>query len=360
MAEQIWRTPIKIGNLQLKNRIVYPPLSSNWGTAKGEVTQKITNYYREQADGGCSMVIVEGTAVSLEGRGSSHSLCFAKDGQIPSFSEIAASIRQAGAIPGIQLLHAGGQANPMFTGFPAVSPSGVPCKAIETQAPHVLSVEEIAALRGQFAEAARRVADAGFMVIELHLAHGYLLHEFLSPHTNHRTDMYGGNAPNRARLIIEILEDLQKVSPRITVGARISGWDYLEDGISEPLNRELLPSLADAGVEYFHVTAGIYDTGELKHAAMKRGEFFDYARGVKSITTKPVIGVGKVLSIEQAEKHLEKGDCDIVAIGRGLLADPQMVNRALAGETYNSCIECRKCMYLRYGREYLKCPIRPI
>ena len=357
-SSPLWASPISIAGIPLRNRVVYPPLSTNWGTDSGDPTEKNLEYYRRQARGGCALVVVEGTAISAEGRGSTHSLCLHHAGQVPLFREIAQRIRAGGAVAALQVMHAGGQANETFTGHAPRSPSGVAC--ISTGCSSVpLTYEEIAHLRTQFLNTAELAAAADFQILELHLAHGYLLHEFLSPHTNHRTDAYGGTLENRARLTLEIVAEIRERLPHLILGARISGEDYLDDGITREKNRDLLPLLERSGIQYFHVTAGIYDTGKTKHAKMQTGEFFTYARYVKELVRGPVIGVGKLLDLDQAERHLIAGDCDLVAIGRGLLADPDMVNKVLHAQPFNRCIECRKCMYLKYGREYLKCPIRP-
>ena len=358
-SKPLWATPTTIANIPLKNRVVYPPLSTNWGTAAGDPTEKNLEYYTRQANGGSALIVVEGTAVSAEGRGSTNSLCFHSDKQVPLYRASARTIRDAGAVAAIQVMHAGGQANQHFTGHTPRSPSGVACASTGCSSTP-LSLEEIHQLRSQFVHTARLAAEADFQIVELHLAHGYLLHEFLSPHTNRRTDEYGGSLENRVRLVVEIISQIQREIPGIVIGARISGEDYQDDGITQEMNQELVPLLERAGVRYFHVTAGVYDTGKTKHAKMQVGEFFAYARYVKELARVPVIGVGKLLDLEQAEAHLVAGNCDLVAIGRGLLADPDMVKKVLHQEPFNRCIECRKCMYLKYGREYLKCPIRPI
>jgi 2,4-dienoyl-CoA reductase-like NADH-dependent reductase (Old Yellow Enzyme family) len=194
--------------------------------------------------------------------------------------------------------------------------------------------------------------------VELHLAHGYLLHEFLSEHTNKREDNYGGSLKNRVRLILEIISGIRKKAPDLIVGARVSGKDYIIDGINERINRKLLPILEDAGIEYFSVTAGIYDTSSLKHEAMKKGEFFAYSKKIKGMVNKVVISAGKILDMDSAEAHLKNGDCDMVAIGRGLISDPMMVNKVRSGQAFIRCLECDQCQYLRLGKKDLVCPVR--
>ena len=132
----------------------------------------------------------------------------------------------------------------------------------------------------------------------------------------------------------------------------------MKGGIDEETNKTLLPLLEDAGIRYFSVTAGIYDTALLKNEAMERGYFFKYSKAVKKIVNEPVIGVGKILDMESAERHLADGDCDMVAIGRGLVADPMMLAKVKAGQRYSRCDECGVCQFLKLGKKELSCPVR--
>ena len=356
----MWNSEIEIAGHKLKNRIMYPPLSSNWAEEDGSAPDKLIELYRGQAQGGVAAIVVEGTAICQQGKGCSHSLMLTGEQHLAGFSALADAINAENCFSAVQLMHAGGQANPERTGMQAVSPSGVECKAIEVQS-RALSLDQVKTIRDQFIYSAELAYRAGFKAVELHLAHGYLLHEFLSQLKNKREDQYGGDTAGKLRLHLEIIEGIRQRAPDLIVGVRVSGEDYLTDGITQPRNAELLPILEQAGVEYFSVTAGIYETAPTKHERMAQGEFFSYAHGIKSIVSKPVVGVGKVLGIEQADQQLLAGNCDMVAIGRGLLADPHMVKRALQEENGKSgCIECHACMYLKYGRQYLRCPIRRI
>lgn len=352
----IWETPIKIAGKSVKNRIVFPPLSANWAAPDGSVTERIVRFYREIAEGGAGMIVVSGAAVSLEGKGSGRSLCLYDKIHLPGFKELAEVIKGEGAFASAQIMHSGGQGNPEFTGCVPVSPSGGVCRATGCLS-RPLHYEEIGEIRRRFIKSAAMAAEAGFDALELHLAHGYLLHEFMSRHTNRREDDYGGSTFNRLRLALEIIEGIKLEAPGLIIGVRISGEDYLPDGICCDVNRLYLPILEEAGAEYFSVTAGVYETSGLKHEAMAEGEFFDYSRGVKSMVSQPVIGVGKILDLEMAEERLARKDCDMVAIGRGMVADPQMIAKTRRGEPVNRCTECGECQYLRFGRSEMSCPL---
>jgi len=351
----IWTTPIHLGSHRVKNRIVFPPISANWAEADGSVTGRILNFYRDISRGGCGMTVLSGTAVSRDGKGSDRSLCLFDERHVEGFKRLAGIIRENGCFASIQLMHVGGQGNPQFTGFTPVSPSGLECRATGYGS-RALTTDELREISQKFAASAGLASRAGFQAVELHLGHGYLLHEFLSEHANRRRDVYGGSAENRMRLVLEIIEGIRQEAPEILIGTRISGEDYLIDGINREVNRIMLPILEKAGVEYFSVTAGVYETSSLKHEAMALGKFFDYARDIKSFVSKPVIGAGKILGLESAEKHLTENDCDMVAIGRALVADPFMIEKVKKGELYNRCTECGECQYLRHHKPEMSCP----
>lgn len=355
----LWDSPLKIGGYKVKNRIVFAPISGNWADRSGQVTQKITRFYKEQAGGGSGMVVIGGVAVSSQAKGTSNSLVLCNEKHAAGFKLIARLLRKNNCFASAQLMHVGGQGNPEFNSCFPVSPSGIKCNATGLT-PKVLSVNEIRMIRGEFINSAVLAKKAGFCAVELHLAHGYLLHEFLSEAANRRVDEYGGSMENRLRLIIEIIEGIKSSASGLCIGVRVSGEDYLEGGINEDVNRRLLPFLEQSGIAYFSVTAGVYDTSSLKHEAMQRGDFFKYSKAVKSIIKKPVIGTGKILDLESAEEHLKNFDCDMVGVGRGLVADPLMVNKAKNKREFFRCTGCAECMYLRQGKKYLTCPVRRI
>jgi 2,4-dienoyl-CoA reductase-like NADH-dependent reductase (Old Yellow Enzyme family) len=354
----MWSSEIIIGDKKIKNRIVFPPITSNWADPDGTPNSKILKFYKYLAEGGCGMIVVEGTAISPEGKGCSNSLCLYKKEHIKKFAEIADDIKKNNCFSSIQLLHVGGQGNPGFTGYPPIAPSELECKATGFKA-RELSDEEIEGIRKKFTNSIFLASEAGFDAVEIHLAHGYLLHEFLSEYFNKRKDRYGGKIENRIRLPLEIIKDVKRNS-NIILGVRISGEDYVKNGINHEVNKNILPILEDAGIEYFSVTAGIYDTSKSKHDAMAKGEFFDYSRKIKTIVSKPVISAGKVLDLETADRYLSKGYCDMVAIGRGQIADPAMIKKSLEGIPSNRCTECGECQYLRSGKKSLECSVREL
>lgn len=353
----LWETPIGIGRGQAENRIVFPALSPNWADRQGRSTGALQYFYETIAAGRPGMVVVAGTAVSPEGRGSDRTLCLYGDHQISGLKSLASVIRRQGCYAVLQLMHAGGQANPETTGMAPLSPSGVPCMAL-CNAPLTMTGDDIHRVIRDFVNAATRAAYAGFQCVELHLAHGYLLHEFLSARTNLRSDMYGGDFEGRLRLVLEIMDRIRAGIPDLDIGARLSGEDFLEKGLQASDASRLAARLEESGAAYASVTAGVYDSGKIKHQAMAQGRFFEYARVIRKAVSIPVTAVGKVLDVPTAEARLAEGCCDQVAIGRGLVADPDILVRFRRGEEPRRCLECDRCMYLRQGFEDLDCPLR--
>jgi 2,4-dienoyl-CoA reductase-like NADH-dependent reductase (Old Yellow Enzyme family) len=359
MNKAIWNTSITIGNIKIKNRIVFPPIGTSWANPDGTAGPEVLQWYQEAAEGGCGMIVVEGSTISPDGKSSKRNLGIYDQKQVDGLKRIAETIKGNGCFASIQLLHAGGQANPEITGFESISPSAISQSHTGTgHASRAMTILEIDEIREKYIAATGLADRAGYQAVELHLAHGYLLHEFLSENTNKRTDRYGGSLANRSRLILEIISGIKQKSPDLIVGARVSGEDYLADGLNRKNNQHLLPLLEAAGLKYFSVTAGVYETSKAKHKAMGRGKFFKYSKEIKQIVAKPVIGVGKILDLKAAEEHLRNEDCDLVAIGRGLIADPKMIVKTNMKQPYNRCTECDECKYLARGRESLICPVR--
>jgi len=317
-------------------------------------------YYKVQAAGGPGLIIVEGTAVDIHARGSSHGLSLYHESQVDSFNRLAINIKSENCIAYLQVMHAGPQISPSLPNADIVSASGLPCVSIGSK-PETLTTAAVIRIEDAFVRTIELAWESGFDGIELHLAHGYLLHDFISPRTNMRSDIYGGTSYNARFNIIRNIIGKVRRSCDIDIGIRISGDDFCDDGIHPDSAPEIIECIEQLRPTYAHVTAGIYDTSNLKHLHMQKGYFFELASLYKSQTEIPIIGVGKVLDLAQAEDHLTSRHCDLVAIGRAQLADPCLVLKALTEkDAPNLCIQCRQCMYLKYGRSELSCPVRQL
>ncbi|PRH78531.1 oxidoreductase [Streptomyces solincola] len=299
-------------------------------------------HYAARAAGGTGLILLEATAVSPEGRISPYDLGLWNDRQAEALRRITGFLRSQGTVPGIQLAHAGRKASterPWKGGAPVtdaalgwrpVAPS--PLGFDEGHpVPDELTTEQIASIVAQFADAARRAREAGFDVVEVHGAHGYLIHEFLSPHTNHRTDAYGGSFENRSRFALEVVDAVRAVWPEdLPVFFRVSATDWLEEGgWTTDQTVRLAALLREHGVDLLDVSSG----GNVPRAAIPVGPGYQvpFAARVKAETGLPVAAVGLITDPAQAEKIVANGEADAVLLGRELLRDPSWARRA-AGE----------------------------
>ncbi|MET9856291.1 NADH:flavin oxidoreductase/NADH oxidase [Streptomyces sp. NPDC006450] len=298
-------------------------------------------HYAARATGGTGLIIQEATAVAPEGRISPYDLGIWNDRQVEALRRITSFVKSRGAVPGIQLGHAGRKAStdrpweggrpvgPEAHGWLPSAPSAVPFSA-DHQAPHELTVREIRDVVEQFAAAARRSLAAGYQVVEIHGAHGYLIGEFLSPHSNKRTDAYGGSFENRTRLALEVVDAVRAVWPEeLPLFFRISATDWLEeDGWTADETVRLAGLLEEHGVDLLDVSTGGLAPGVT--IPVGPGYQVPFAARVKAETTLPVAAVGLITEPEQAEKILANGEADAVLLGRELLRDPFWARRAAA------------------------------
>jgi 2,4-dienoyl-CoA reductase-like NADH-dependent reductase (Old Yellow Enzyme family) len=256
MAEfEILLTPINLGNLQLKNRIVLPAMETHMADLNGYVTDQMISYYRERAKGGVGLIILENTAVHPHGRVNQGMLCIHNDTYISRLKDLVSAIHQEGTKVCIQLNHAGRQTLREFINSQPVAPSPLPCPSLK-EVPRELTREEIGTIVRAFTEAAQRGVEAGVDAIELHMAHGYLLCQFLSPYSNVRTDQYGGNTENRARIAVEVIRSIKNtIGVHIPVICRISADEYVKGGIDLTESKKIAKILVDAGIEALNVSA---------------------------------------------------------------------------------------------------------
>ena len=342
--------PIKIGGMTVKNRIAMPPMGTGFYTKDGLVTERTKNYYGARAKGGAGLVITECTSVDFpRGIQASNRPIIDSDGALPGLTELAQAIRKHGARAIIQLNHAGRMAKSKITGFQPVAPSAVPYPAgsgPQGEIPKELTVEEISEIVALFAQAAARAKKAGFDGVEVHAAHGYLLAEFLSPFSNKRQDLYGGSIENRARMLVEVLNAIRKsVGNDYPIWCRVNGQEYgIEGGLTLDDAKAIARMVNDI-VDAVHVTAWGYNRDSLANYPDTPGELLPLAEAIKKVVTVPVIAVGR-MTLEVGEQAIEDGKADIIALGRELLADPEMPNKLLSGrlEDIRPCIACFYCL----------------
>ncbi|HZK43275.1 MAG TPA: NADH:flavin oxidoreductase [Syntrophomonadaceae bacterium] len=333
----LWSS-ISLKGLYLKNRLVMPPMALDIASESGEVTEKIIEHYRSRAKMGDAkqspgLIIVEHTYVSPEGIAHPNQLGIYDDFLIPGLQRLVEAIHETGVPVGIQLSHAGARGLKQSQG-----PSSIPLpflkrfnrggdseNAQKINIPTQLENEDISKIVKDFAQGAERAQKAGFDMIDIHGAHGYLLNQFFSPLTNHRSDGYGGHLYNRMRFPLEVFAAI-----RTTVGAdypifyrlgaddRISGGNTIEDGIKAAV------ILEKSGVDCLDLSGGV--GGYIKNGP--EGFFSYMAEAVKEHTSLPVLLTGGIKTGHFANQLVSKGHADLVGVGRAILADPTWVNRA--------------------------------
>jgi 2,4-dienoyl-CoA reductase-like NADH-dependent reductase (Old Yellow Enzyme family)/thioredoxin reductase len=329
---------IKVGNLTLKNRIVMPAMFTRLATPDGFVTQKLIDYYTERAKGSVAAIMVEFSDGIEGGRGRVNEIGLSADRFLPGLKKLAKAIKDNGAAAIIQICHAGRQKLDLPE-IPLVAPSRLSHTHSESgrvfhRMPRALTIPEIEKIEDEFAEAAGRAQRAGFDGVEIHCSHGYLVGEFLSPYLNRRTDRYGGSLENRALFPLEIAQKVrEKVGSRFILGYKINGNDFAPKGFTPDEAIKFAKMLEKIGVDYITVSAGMEPRVDhfIQPAYQKRGCLVYLAGLVKESVKIPVITVGS-LNVEIAEKALRDGKADLAALGRALIADPQIVNKLLSGK----------------------------
>ncbi|HPZ11476.1 MAG TPA: FAD-dependent oxidoreductase [Bacillota bacterium] len=339
-------SPARIGNITVRNRMVMPPMGTNYASDDGFVTERLVRYYEARAEGGTGLIIVEVAAVAPEGKAITHQIGIWADKFIPGLRYLAESIRKHGARAAIQLHHAGRQTTFQTTGYQPVAPSEIPCPICRDM-PRSLTIEEIKGIVEAFGHAARRAREAGFDAVEIHGTHGYLINQFLSPYSNKRTDEYGGSPAGRRRFPIEVYDAVRAaVGGDFPVIFRMNADEGVEGGITPEEGREFAGLLEKAGVDALHVSGGVYGSPLPIIATMYEPEppLAHYAAGIRARVTIPVIAVGKIHDPEIGEQLIAGGKADFVSLGRGLITDSHFARKVELGQVKNirKCIECNQ------------------
>lgn len=306
-------------SIMIKNRIVMPPMVNYQATEAGQSTKFHEIHYGARALGGVGLIIVEATAVNKYGRLSLGDLGLWDEHQITGHQKIVHTCHEFNSKIGVQLAHAGRKTPPNVA--QSVAPSPLQFSELY-ELPQELSIPEIQALQSDFVQAALRAEKAGYDLIELHAAHGYLINSFLSPLTNHRTDQYGGSFENRILFLVEIIDLIKEQTP-IPVGVRISasewttgGWD-IKDSIK-------LTNQLEGKIAYIHVSAGGNQAKPDLMPKIKPLYQIPYAAQIKKECNVPVIAVGYITTIKEGNRILKENACDLVAYGRELTRNPNL------------------------------------
>lgn len=357
-------SPVKIGPIELKNRIVLPAIGTHYHQADGHIGAQAINYFETRARGGAGLIMLEGNSV-VPIRGAYVS--GADDSCLPGLQALTRAVHRHGARMGIQLWHPGRQAEPeAMRGKPLVAPSAVPLKP-GAPIPQALTREQIQAIVAAFADAAARAAMAGADLVELHAAHGYLLSQFLSPAVNKRDDEYGGSPPNRARILVEIIHAIRsRIGPNLAISARINAEDYVPGGLTLSETEQIAPVLEEAGLNVISISAGMFGSypSTIPYVMSSKACFLPLAARIRQIVKIPVIAVGRINDPRLAEEILAGGKADLIAMARASLADPEFPNKARQGDFdhIQRCIACNKACadYLEKADDsFVSCLLNP-
>ncbi len=380
--------PGKIGNMELRNRLIMPAMGTNLAAADGTVSDVIVNYYARRANGGVGLIITEVVSPDPLGNCIPGELEISSNAFMPGLSRIPPAVHSGGAKVCLQLAHAGCFASHHVTGQQPVSPSGVGTYQLPDDTPREMTIDEIKDLIKKYGLAAERARTCGYDAVELHGAHGYMPLQFLSPYTNRRTDEYGGSLENRARFALETIRSIKEhAGEDFPLIYRLSGEEYVPNGLTIEEACTFAKWAEEAGADAIHVSAGTWDSRLEKYfevmagkASAKgedlskgvatsvwvppnytpRGTLLHLAAEVKKHVSIPVIAVGS-LTPEMSEETLQRGDADFVALGRQIIADPDYPKKLAAGkpETIARCLRCNECLGEVMKSKGISCSVNP-
>ncbi len=337
---------LRIGGLELPNRVLMTTIKLGYATKQGEVTDRHIAFYARRAEGGAGLIATEPLYVHLNGREVPTQMGIHDDKLIPGLRRLTDAVHDAGGLMMAHVNHAGRAVNPKLVAEgERVSASDTPCPANKVT-PRALTLEEIPAYVSYFAEAARRVCEAGFDAIEIPFSHGYLIHQFLSPYTNRRDDEYGGSLENRMRFGREIMAAVREaVGDDFPIVVRMNAQDYVEGGLTIEDAEEIAPMLEDMGVDALSVTSGtmcesvpfcLYPTGTPK------ANLLPMAAAIRHKVSVPVAVAGRIRSPDVAREALALGQVDWIGLGRPFLADPDWVRKTETGDE-EAILLCAAC-----------------
>lgn len=360
--------PIKIGRVTSRNRIVMPPINANMAFGDGFASERNRDYYAERAKGGAGVIILEALFIEWAAKHRTFGMGASEDKYIPGLRMVAEGIQEHGALAAAQINHNGRILSEDATGLQTVAPSTY-SNPTTGEVSVEFAAEEIQELVDKYANAARRIKEAGFDAVEIHGAHGYLLAQFLSPFTNKRTDQYGGSLENRMRLPLQVVRRVKKMCGEdYPVFYRLSAEELFQGGLELAETTLFAQKLEGAGVDLLDVSGSSL---EQPHKLARlipcnyypHGYFMASAAAMKKVVSIPVVGVGRINCPVMAARFLDEGKADMVAVGRQFLADPHWPNKAQEGR-YEDIIRCIACNtgcldVLLKNKTHITCVLNP-
>jgi 2,4-dienoyl-CoA reductase-like NADH-dependent reductase (Old Yellow Enzyme family) len=359
-------TPARIGPVEIKNRIVMPPMTTRTADDEGFVTQDCIAYYLARVRGGTGLITVEMASPEKVGRHRRREIGIYDDRFIAGLRRLTDAIHRGGGKASIQLGHAGGHTRADICGETPIAPSAIvhPVYEItfETIIPQEMSKARIDETIAAHVAAALRARTAGFDCVEIHAAHGYLISQFHAPFENRRSDDYGGSLENRARFGLDVLRAVKAAVPDIAVVYRLSVEDFFPGGLPYAEGRQIAIWAAAAGADALHISAGHYRSRPsaqvvLPPMSFPDATFLDYAAEVKKRVAIPVIAVGRLGDPATAERAVSQGKADFIALGRSLIAEPDWVEKVRRGEPVRRCLACNTCINEMRGGAGIGCVV---
>lgn len=335
--------PIKINMMTIKNRMIMPAMGTAYGNLDNTVSDRTKKYIEARARGGVGLIILEYTAVLPEGRAALTQLGIWDDSFQKGLNELVDIAHRYDAKIGIQLHHAGRGTTSKVCGSRPGAPSAV--AGATGEVPKELTKDEIKEITVAFGKAAGRAKKAGFDLVEIHGAHGYLINQFMTPFANKRTDDYGVNIEGFMKFPLEVMQAVrEEVGPDFPVLFRLSAEEYIDGGNTLKESLVIAKMLADAGVDGLNISSGLLESRKwiITPPSVEPGLNVPVSEAIKAIVNVPVIVVGKIHTPELAEDIIKTCKADMVALGRALLADPEFPNKVAAGRwnDINNCVHC--------------------
>lgn len=357
--------PVRIGSMELKNRLIVPAMGTNLANPDGTASEALIEYYTERARGGFGLIITECTAVTKEGSSLLNECGMWNDAQSESFKALTQKVHEAGGKICMQLVHHGREGSANYNGGARViGPSQVPCPLMQ-EVPRALTTAEVYEEIEKYVDASERVKKAGFDAVELHVASGYLIEQFLSLHSNKRTDEFGGSLHNRMRFLLLIIRGMRRrLGNDYPVMIRLCVDEFMTGGYGIEEAKVICREAEEAGVNAIDVTVGTYRSIEnvIGSAYMKPGYQMQYSKMIKEVVSIPVIGVGRLSDPYMANEAILSKAMDIVAIGRQSMADPHYPNKVYAGDLEDicPCISCNQgCIHQLFADQHISCVANP-
>jgi 2,4-dienoyl-CoA reductase (NADPH2) len=359
--------PGRIGTMAVRNRLVMSPMETMYGTPDGLPSERTRDYFAARAQGGVGLITVGATGIDHLHPETPGGLHLGTDAAIDAHRALVDAVHQHGARIQPQIVHAGPDGlGPEMHGVVSLGPSVIP-SYLTGRPSAAVSRDQIVEIIDMFKAAVRRAVEAGYDGIELHAAHGYMfLGSFLAPQRNRRTDDYRGDSvKGRIRVVLETLAAIRsEVGDQFPVTLRISGYERIAGGRPIYETAQVAPQLVEAGVDAFHVSGGVIDrlvTGMVNAADDGDALNVGAAAAVKQVVDVPVIAVGRIHDPERAERIVAEGRADFVAMGRPLLADPDLPNKLLSGKAHRirRCISCENCIDAMEQRFSVDCAVNP-